>query len=103
MIKIEKRVCEGLEGYYEDALQRQKELEQEKNNDKIAICEEMKNVDVKEVLEAFAEAIERLNARYEKKAKIQEIIIAECTENVEVEYPDEEEVDLDEENTETVE
>ena len=104
VIKIEKRVCKGLEGYYEDALKNQAELEQDKNKDKITICEEMKNVDVKEVLETFTEAIKSLDAKYEKKAKIQEMIIAECTEDVEVEYPDEEEVvDLDEENTETVE
>ena len=104
MIKIEKRLVAGMEDDYNDCLKAQEEAKNKKNAEKVEICERMKSVDVEDVLSEFTTAMTELDNKFARKAKIHALIIAECFEDVEVEYPDEEEVvDLDEENAETVE
>ena len=102
MIKIEKKMVVGLETDYDLYSKKKEDLKKEKNVEKNTLLDKMKNIDFEEVVVEFTNAMAELDAKYEKKSNFYERILAECFEDVEVEYPDED-GEVIEENTETVE
>ena len=102
---ITKRVVRvGLEGDHETYTKKKEELNTNKENRKNTILDEMKQVPVSEVGEKFAEALATMNEEFNQTEAFYDQILLMTTEEVVEEVPDEEEVvDLDEENAETVE
>lgn len=100
MIKIEKKLIADLEADYDLYSKKKEDLKKEKNVEKNTLLDKMKNIDFEEVVVEITNAMAELDEKYERKSNFYDRILAECFEDVEVEYPDEEVVD--EENTDEV-